>query len=534
MRNLLLIGLSVRITVTFLTYLIARDGTRFIIMAQNLKADGVNGLLTEQYHPFYPVLIFLWNFLVANWEYSARIAAVVMGVLTLIPLFYLTKDLFGEAVAKTAALLYCFHPYAVRFSADALSESTYIFFMITALWIGYLALTGKKKIYFIFLAGGSAALAYLTRPEGIGVFMVLALFCALSPFWKLKKKPWVFALTAFVLLFLGFTLFSSTYMAAIKNKTGYWQITTKKRNRDFLPSFIRNKLFDKNTDNKTPAKQNTSQAQVQTVPANQTAENNPPPVPPVKEKQNYLKIIKKKIICCSNLLNTFLKTYHPLLFIFMIIGLMFGLRNKTKEQKLILCIILTACSLYLYVLYKLSLSYYVSKRHALPIATILFCFCAEGIHTAGRFRPLEQILKFKKLKKITPVLILTLTCISVCAPKTFKPQRFNKKYIKDIANWINIHGDIKALYAVDDPRITFYAGVKSVTVPSCDLPLSQIDYFLKSRNPKYLLLDKLFVSRYIKELPVLIEQGHLILTSIYKYTDKKADKVEYFFYEYFK
>ena len=520
MNKLLLIGLLTRITATFLTYVIARDGTRFIVMAQHVKEQGVAGVLSEQYHPLYSILIYLWNFPVGNWEHSARIAAVVMGVLTLIPLFYLTKDLFGEAIAKTALLLYSFHPYAVRFSADALSESTYIFFMICSLWLGYSALAGRKKIWFMFLAGGSASLAYLTRPEGIGVFMVLSLFCLLTPFFKIHKKPLLFGLTAFILLFAGFTLFSSPYMAAIKNKTGYWQITTKKRNRDFLPSFIRNKLF--NEKNK-PANHEPGAAQTS------ERKNIVDTKEPVKKRFD-LKEIKRKTGCLASLSNTFFKTCHPVMFVFLVIGLIFGFKDKNKDRKLIISVIITTFILYFYVLYKLSLGYYVSKRHVLPLVTILFCFCANGVHAAGRFKPIEKILKFKTF---SPVVVLTLLCVIICAPKTFKPNRFNKKYIKDIANWITIHGDMKALYAVDDPRITFYAGVQSVTVPSCDLPLSQIDYFLSSRNPKYLLLDKLFVSRYIKELPELVNQGHLMLTSIYKHTDKKSGKVEYFFYEYY-
>lgn len=523
MRKILFIALLVRLIVTFLIYIIARDGTRFIAMAQNLYAGDINAVLSEQYHPLYCVLIFLWHFLIPNWEYSARIAAVVMGVLTLIPLFYLTKDLFDETVAKTAVLLYAFHPYAVRYCADVLSGSTYIFFIMISLWLGYLSLTEKKNIRLIFLSGGSAALAYLTRPEGIGVFLVLALFCAARIFFGIKKKKrFLSGLTALILLISGFMLFSSPYLIAIKHKTGYWQITTKKRNRDFLPYFIRKKLF---ADNQPLI--------IKTEPAVEISSNNKsvPHTADISKKRPVFQAFSKKNKACISLTNTFFKIYHPLLFIFMIIGLLYGLKDKSREQKLMLYIIFSVVFLYLYVLYKLSLGYYISKRHMLPIVTILFCFAAKGIDVAGNFKQVKQILKFRKF---TAGFILTFICVCVFAPKTFKPLRFKKKYIKDIAGWIMVNGDTNSLYAVDDPRITFYAGVKSVTVPKCDLPLSQITYFLQSRNPKYLLLDKSFISKYIKELPQLVGQGHLMLTSIYKHTDKKTGKREYLFYEYFK
>ncbi len=182
---LLVISLSVRIYMSFFTYIISNDSVAYIRNAKYFAGGDFSSGLAHDYHPLYSLFMAVLYKVIPNMELSGTIVSVSFGALTVMVFYLIGKDVFDRKISFVSATILALHPDAVRFSADIISEPTYFFFFISALGLGFLAITNRRALLFV-LAGMSSALAYLTRPEGIGVIIIVALWCILKDFVKVK------------------------------------------------------------------------------------------------------------------------------------------------------------------------------------------------------------------------------------------------------------------------------------------------------------------------------------------------------------
>lgn len=530
MAYLVIMALFIRVAVSGIIFLISRDGVRFIMMAKALADHNLHAFTAEQYHPLYPVFIYLTHFISSDWTVAARMAAVIMGALCLIPLYHITRALFDDRVARIALFVYALHPYAVRFSADALSESTYIFFVLSAVWIGYKACVDGIRPVLALASGGLIACAYLTRPEGMGV-----LFAVTAAFVLYRRDPSLKRVTAkriaaVALVCFGVMLVSFPYIYTLKQTTGEWRITTKKPISHFVPTFIKSRFIK--PEETPPVTQQPAVTEQADSPAPEpTAEPQAAepaqPVSPAQQQPSFASGVMRRIGALGEFLDTFFNTYHPLLFILFLIGIPGAYRQRDRSRRLLVYMILGLFVLYGYVLYRLTLVHYISKRHVLPLVTLLIPMCACGIDTLANTKWLRQ--KFKG--RIKPVHVLIILVLVVLAPKTFKPLRDDKQFIRDISNWIIINGDLQGAYAVDDPRIAFYAQVPFTTLPRFQIGERELTGFLDHHGIDYLVLSEEHINEYVSGLNQMESAGKLKLISIYKHTDNKTGK-KYLLYEY--
>ena len=223
---LLIISISVRIYLGFFTYIIKNDSVAFI---QNAKyfADGdfLSGL-RHDFHPLYSFLMAVLYKAIPDMELSGTIVSISFGTLTVIVFYLIGKSVFGRKVSFVSSVVLALHPYAVRFSVDIISESTYFFFFISALGLGFFAIV-KRKHYLFALAGISSAFAYLVRPEGIGIILIVAGWCILKDLTKFKIV-WKEKLVSILILAISFLAFSMPYLVYIEKETGGWHLTKKK------------------------------------------------------------------------------------------------------------------------------------------------------------------------------------------------------------------------------------------------------------------------------------------------------------------
>ena len=182
---LLIISLSVRIYLSIFTYVVKNDSVAFMQNAKYFASGDFARGLGHDYHPLYSLIMAVLYKVVPNMELSGTIISVLFGTLTVIVFYLIGKRVFDRKVSFVSAIVLAFHPYAVRFSADIISDSTYFFFFISALGLGYFAITNRKLFLFV-LTGVCSALAYLTRPEGIGIIIIVAFWCVLKDFVKIK------------------------------------------------------------------------------------------------------------------------------------------------------------------------------------------------------------------------------------------------------------------------------------------------------------------------------------------------------------
>src|SRR5207245_705749 len=127
------------------TEVAARDSVGFIRYALELERYPSREVLERSLqHPGYPAVLlavswpvryFLGGTNYASMQLSAQLASALAGVLLVIPMYYLGRELFGQRAAFWGTALFQCLPVSARVMADALSEATFLLFSATALWL---------------------------------------------------------------------------------------------------------------------------------------------------------------------------------------------------------------------------------------------------------------------------------------------------------------------------------------------------------------------------------------------------------------
>jgi hypothetical protein len=184
------------------------DGLRYIAQARTIDQGSLSkGLLHSVDHPVYPLGIVAIHKLSGgdlprDWQVAAQLAAVISGVLLVIPIYLISIELFGASRAWVACLFVYIVPFNGHVLADALSESTFLLFWSVGVWSS-LRLLRSANLAWLMSVVIASALAYLTRPEGLVILLsLLATLCAL-PFWRSLEFPVSQARWALGLLIVG-------------------------------------------------------------------------------------------------------------------------------------------------------------------------------------------------------------------------------------------------------------------------------------------------------------------------------------------
>lgn len=233
-RDLRLLALVILLSAGIRTWLIwhtsvpARDGIGFIRYAWQLQHAPWRDVVRENAHPpGYPLTILAVSMPARHlidgseplvMQMSAQAASCVAGILLVIPMFLLGRDLFNRRVGIGAAFLFQLLPVPVRITSDALSESVFLLLIVTALVCAVRAMRSRSPWAFA-ACGVLSALAYLTRPEGILVAVctgTILLVGQAVPLWRRSRREVALCVTS---LALGSAVLVAPYMAAIGGLT---------------------------------------------------------------------------------------------------------------------------------------------------------------------------------------------------------------------------------------------------------------------------------------------------------------------------
>ena len=546
---LLFISLSVRIYLGIFTYVIQNDSVAFMQNAEYFaNGDFLNGL-RHDYHPLYSLIMAGLYKIVPNMELSGTIISIIFGTFTVIAFYLIGKGIFDQRIAFVSSIILAFHPYAVRFSADIISESTYFFFFTSALGLGFFAITGGRLLLFA-LTGICTAFAYLTRPEGIGILFIVICWCLLKDFVRIKmflgKK-----LISILVLVISFLALSSPYLIYIKKETGAWHLTKKK-------SVSRMAGIEKmlSAPENEPAKQQVTSNPLPS-PSHQTP-NRPHPGEQsnsgLKSSHGQAQDKDKGIVTGSNadiakqtinnginlrthlesvlyIAKKYLNTFHPFLFIFLIIGAINW--TRIKRERLIGFYITTIIIFYLFILYRLNITQmayfgdifqYPSRRHLMPII-IPAVFCvgigvyATGIWIHERFQIDRLRFGFKELLRSVWIvqLIILVIVVGVLLPKTLKPQGIDKLGVKKVGQWIRENSDklSPAIFSAS-ARNAYYAGGKHNKMERINDALS----VARAKKVDYILITHKEYKDIEKKLQQSIRNKQIVL--VYKYPEENS------------
>jgi hypothetical protein len=184
------------------------DGLRYISQAKTIDQGSLTqGLVRSVDHPVYPLAIVAVHQLLGDpspqgWQRAAQIAAVMAGVLLVIPVYLIALELFGASTAWLACLLVYLVPYSGHVLADALSEGTFLLFWSIGAWAG-LKLLRTGRLAWLVPVVVATALAYLTRPEGLVILMSLVAALVVLTFRPSLEFPAAAGRWALGLLLVG-------------------------------------------------------------------------------------------------------------------------------------------------------------------------------------------------------------------------------------------------------------------------------------------------------------------------------------------
>jgi hypothetical protein len=124
--------------------------------------------------------------LATTMQFAAQVASMLAALLLLYPMYHLGRLLFDRNVGFGAALLFQYLPTSGHHLADGISESLFLLLVAATLLQAVRALHEHAVPRFA-LCGFLAGLAYLTRPEGAMIPLVVLVVlgcCQLSAAWR--------------------------------------------------------------------------------------------------------------------------------------------------------------------------------------------------------------------------------------------------------------------------------------------------------------------------------------------------------------
>ncbi|HUO24395.1 MAG TPA: glycosyltransferase family 39 protein [Candidatus Aquilonibacter sp.] len=201
------------------------EGANYARMAENISLGkgwlGMQGHLQLFYPPLFPLLVAKTYPLVHDAEIAGRLVSILFGSLLIFPIFFLARELYGERAGYLAALCVALHPVLVGISAGVYSESTYLFFLFLAFYLGIRA-ARKQDFKWAIASGTSVGLAYLARSEALLAACFLAgLVLVLG--YKNRFK----AILVAACLVAACGVLAAPYVWFLKSETGQFRLEAK-------------------------------------------------------------------------------------------------------------------------------------------------------------------------------------------------------------------------------------------------------------------------------------------------------------------
>jgi hypothetical protein len=440
---LVLITLIPRLLAFLQPQIITIDGTLYVKMAK-LFSDGKYEGISNTYFTLYPLMLFFVQKFVGDWELSGRLISLILGTLTVIPIFLLGRSLYNERVGWLSAFFYITLPNFLRFDTDVLRDPTYWFFLALTLWLTWEGLK-KNRLLFMGLASISAGFGAITRVDGFILWGVLALYVAFcrTPRIPIKRK----ALNVAILVII-FPILLSPILLSTKRDTNHIAVGEM---TSFSINVIRQNMRAILRPGDPIARINTGDYKS---------------LPPLTKDALELGIRHRSILAFFEVIYKFIKSAN-LLIVLILLGLWKRKREGFESPDWYLVVVFTG-------LFIISASYarqiyYFSTRHGLTLVLPCFFFAGHGLDfIAERFsRGLDHLTSRWNIIKKYLVHFLTLIIIILFLAQGLSFKRSEKFIQKEIGVWLKEKGYQGSVIMGPKQllRLAFYADGKFVELP---------------------------------------------------------------------
>ena len=224
---ILLLAVAVRLLLIRYETEIGVDSVLYILQGNNIAHGGWDTWDTTGGRwimpPLLPILVAIFRLMGVGLEWSGHLASMAAGVLLLIPVYILTKRLYGDRAAIAAAWIAAFTPILVDYSVIVSTELLFAACAITAMIFTHRAFSLKGTIWDVFWSGIWIGLGFLARSLGIILLpwlLISYLFGRSGPSRSRSIKRTIVAL-------IGFVIIALPYWTALKQSTGKWVIDSR-------------------------------------------------------------------------------------------------------------------------------------------------------------------------------------------------------------------------------------------------------------------------------------------------------------------
>jgi len=439
------------------------DGPVFLDLARLMGEGEWLRALTHPYHPLYPFVTFVFHGVVDDWERAALCVSIVSGSAAVVALYFFLRHAFDAQTARIGGLLLAVLPYAATFSADIQSEGLYL-----ALFTGALACLWRAlqlaHVRLAALAGLMAGLAYLTRPEGIGVVVVGAGLAGLV----VARRGWAWRRGASWLaaLLVGATIAVGPYVVLLRVEKGVWVLTQKKSISNLVhPSVEETPAEPRKPTASDPADGQSgsggalrSHGSGSPVAAAVPTHPSPPPAAVVgtsaAARRTQRSALHRMLLVCISVI-------PPPVLLLLGAGL-YACRGRPGRRALFVGAFLLS---YGVVIYGLAHNVgYVTRRHVLPPLIPMLGYAAAGVPVVGAalLRVVPRLSASPRLRARAAVW-LCLALVSVyCLPKILAVHREHSLAVRRAAEWLAGHPELAGAVAAEKRRVAYYAGKEFV------------------------------------------------------------------------
>lgn len=220
---LLVAALLIRTYKGLVTPVIAEDGVVYLEQAALFRSGEIAEALRGHYPPLYPASIALVETILPDPVAAGKAVSVAFGTLALIPLVILGQAIFPARAVRAAAVIYCLSPFLLTFAGDVLTESLFVFLVLSAL-AGLWKAGTTGRVLPAIVAALSVGLACVTRPEG-----VLLIPFGLAALWVLRSPRGQGRATLAAAILFGTICLAPIvpYAIFLRSETGHVQFSRK-------------------------------------------------------------------------------------------------------------------------------------------------------------------------------------------------------------------------------------------------------------------------------------------------------------------
>jgi 4-amino-4-deoxy-L-arabinose transferase-like glycosyltransferase len=424
---LLLLSAILKIIMALFVGVINHDGVLYITVAQKIAAGSFKEALAIYGYgiPLYPLIIALTHYVVPNWIAAARLVSIVASVLTIIPLYFLTKEIFYRKAALWACCAFALLPLSNHLSVEVIRDPLFLFFFACSIYFAIRAINSKKLIHFLF-SSLTCLVSILCRIEGLVLYVFYLLFLIYlllrNPQERsdLFKGALVYVVIPVLLIALG-SLISGGGLPPTFDRMQVVPTEIKKFfNLEFLNSYkyIHGQL--------------------------EALETSRPLKPPV---QNFLEIARHYMpaIYLIGLLESFSKALFPLYLIPLVLGLC-----KERNRNCVFVVLLAGCYLLMSYYYLIRLDS-IRVRHLLTPAFLLYPLIGVGI---------ERIVVYVRGSSRQRLLAIFILLLFVVLPiyRSVKILWKQDTVLVKAGKWIADIPEFQAAKIItNDKRVPFYA-----------------------------------------------------------------------------